>query len=69
MVLDNKDCRFDPHVAFVQTGQTLVIKNSDTVGHNSNVATIKNPPSNNLIPAGGEADGDVHAATRRFRRR
>ena len=55
VVLDNKNCRFDPHVAFVQTGQTLVLKNSDTVGHNSNVATIKNPPSNNLIPAGGEA--------------
>jgi plastocyanin len=55
VVLDNKDCRFQPHVAFVQTGQTLVLKNSDTVGHNSNVATIKNPPSNSLIPAGGES--------------
>jgi plastocyanin len=55
VVLDNKDCRFNPHVAVVQTGQTLVLKNSDTVGHNSNVATIKNPPSNSLIPAGGES--------------
>jgi plastocyanin len=54
VVLDNKNCRFEPHVAFVQTGQTLVLKNSDAVGHNSNVATIKNPPSNSLIPAGGE---------------
>jgi plastocyanin len=54
IVLDNKDCRFEPHVTFVQTGQELVIKNSDTVGHNSNVATVKNPPANNLIPAGGE---------------
>lgn len=53
--LDNKDCRFEPHVVFVQTGQELVIKNSDTVGHNSNVATIKNPASNTLIPAGGQA--------------
>jgi plastocyanin len=53
--LDNKDCRFQPHVQFVQTGQELVIKNSDTVGHNSNVATVKNPPSNNLIPAGGQS--------------
>ncbi len=55
VVLDNKDCRFTPHVVFVQTGQPLVIKNSDTVGHNSNIATIKNPPSNSLIPAGGES--------------
>lgn len=53
--LDNKDCRFEPHVVFVQTGQELVIKNSDTVGHNSNVATVKNPPSNSLIPAGGSS--------------
>ena len=55
VVLDNKDCRFAPHVVSVQTGQALIIKNSDTVGHNSNVATIKNPPSNSLIPAGGES--------------
>jgi len=53
-VLDNTGCRFQPHVVFVQTGQELVVKNSDTVGHNSNIATVKNPPSNNLIPAGGE---------------
>ena len=53
-VLDNKSCRFEPHVLFVQTSQPLVIRNSDSVGHNSNVATVKNPPSNNLIPAGGE---------------
>lgn len=51
--LDNLGCRFDPHVLFVQTGQELVIKNSDSVGHNSNIATVKNSPSNNLIPAGG----------------
>lgn len=55
VVLDNKDCRFEPHVALVQVGQDLVVKNSDTVGHNSNIATLKNSPSNNLIPAGGEA--------------
>ena len=54
-VLDNKDCRFTPHVIFVQTGQPFVLKNSDTVGHNSNVATVKNAPSNSLIPAGGDS--------------
>lgn len=51
--LDNHDCRFEPHVLFVQAGQELMIKNSDSVGHNSNIATVKNSPSNNLIPAGG----------------
>ncbi|HHK42899.1 MAG TPA: methylamine utilization protein, partial [Planctomycetaceae bacterium] len=29
--LDNNHCRFDPHIAFVRTGQELVIKNSDTI--------------------------------------
>ncbi len=55
VTLDNKDCRFEPHVAVVQTGQSFVLKNSDTIGHNSNVATIKNSPSNSLIPAGGDS--------------
>ena len=54
VVLDNHDCRFEPHVTFVQVGQPLVIKNSDPVGHNSNIASLKNP-SNSLVPAGGEA--------------
>jgi plastocyanin len=53
-VLDNLNCRFEPHVLFVQAGQELVIKNSDPVGHNSNIAAVKNAPSNNLIPAGGD---------------
>ena len=62
VVLDNKDCRFEPHVTFVQAGQDLVVKNSDPVGHNSNIATLKNSPSNNLIPAGGEATVTFKAA-------
>lgn len=62
VVLDNKDCRFEPHVTFVQAGQDFVVKNSDPVGHNSNIATLKNSPSNNLIPAGGEATVTFKAA-------
>lgn len=53
-VLDNLHCRFEPHVIFVQVGQELTIKNSDPVGHNSNIATVKNAPTNNLIPASGQ---------------
>jgi len=52
-VLDNANCRFEPHVLFVQVGQEYVIKNSDTAGHNSNIGSIK-APSNDLIPAGGQ---------------
>lgn len=53
--LDNKGLRFEPHVVAVQTGQELVILNSDKCGHNSNVTPLKNDPSNNLIPAGGKS--------------
>ena len=50
--LDNKGCRFEPHILLVQTGQTLLIKNSDTVGHNTNGSLTKNPSFNGTLPAG-----------------
>ncbi|MFV2068899.1 MAG: hypothetical protein ACC645_18185, partial [Pirellulales bacterium] len=50
--LDNLHCRFDPHIALLQTGQKLILKNSDPVGHNTNVFCFKNQPFNLLIPAG-----------------
>jgi len=53
VVLDNKNCRFEPHVAVVLTSQKLLLKNSDPTGHNSNLTPIKNPPINPLLPAGG----------------
>jgi hypothetical protein len=51
--LDNKSCRFEPHVALVRTGQTLVLKNSDPVGHNSKLDFFANTPQNPIIPANG----------------
>src|SRR2546421_709775 len=32
VVLDNKGCRFEPHVLVMRAGQTLIIKNSDPIG-------------------------------------
>lgn len=54
VVLDNNGCRFEPHVAILWTPQTLILKNSDSVGHNTNYTTTVNPGQNILIPAGGE---------------
>jgi plastocyanin len=51
VVLDNKDCRFEPHVLAMRAGQTLVVKNSDPVGHNSNIDAKANPSINALIPS------------------
>jgi plastocyanin len=51
VVLDNKGCEFHPHVTLVRVGQTLAIKNSDPVGHNTNVSLLG---FNQVIPAGAK---------------
>jgi len=54
--LDNKGCRFEPHVIGVVTDQTLMLTNSDPVGHNSKLEPFTNPGINPLIPAGGSVE-------------
>lgn len=54
--LDNTKCRSEPHVVLLQTTQTLVLKNTDAVGHNTNYSTFTNPPQNILIPSGGQVE-------------
>ena len=43
---DNHACRFDPRVVLLWTRQTLVLGNSDPIGHNALIDTQKNPPVN-----------------------
>jgi plastocyanin len=50
--VDNKECRFAPHVSIVWTQQTVELANSDTVGHNMNITSFKNGSLNQLIPGG-----------------
>lgn len=52
MKLDNKQCKFQPRVAFVATNQKLMLSNSDKVAHNTKIDTIANEPVNPLLPAG-----------------
>ena len=54
VVLDNKNCRFEPHVQVVRLSQTLLLKNSDPTGHNSNIAPLLDTPINPMLAAGGE---------------
>ena len=50
VVLDNKGCRFEPHVLMVRTGQTLKVINSDQgIGHNTNAALQQNPGFNETV--------------------
>jgi hypothetical protein len=39
VILDNRFCRFEPHIVLIRLGQTLTIKNSDPdpVGHNTKI--------------------------------
>jgi hypothetical protein len=52
--LDNKNCRFEPHVVIVRTTQTLALKNSDPTGHNTNIASISNDAINPILAAGAD---------------
>jgi plastocyanin len=54
VVLDNKNCRFEPHISVVRTSQTLELKNSDPIGHNSKIDPLTNPGINPILPAGGD---------------
>jgi plastocyanin len=55
-VMDNKDCRFQPHILAMQAGQVLELKNSDPVGHNTEGHPRNNPEFNILIPASGKIE-------------
>jgi plastocyanin len=55
VVLDNVNCRFVPHATFVRTGQKLILKNSDAVGHNCHITTFNNEHNPN-IPANSETE-------------
>ncbi len=53
--LDNKECRFEPHILPMLLSQTLVVKNSDPFSHNSNVTEVGGQGANPLIAPGKEA--------------
>lgn len=45
-VLDQKRCRFDPHVVVVPVGKALEVRNSDGILHNFHTFSKDNPASN-----------------------
>jgi len=62
--LDNSACRFNPHVVLLRTHQSLVVGNSDPIGHNVMIDTQKNPPVNVTIPSGGSIQKAFEAEER-----
>ena len=55
VILDNRHCRFEPRICLVRTSQTLVVTNSDPVGHNTNAGGLFNNPAFNVVVS---ADGN-----------
>jgi hypothetical protein len=51
VVFDQKKCVFLSHVFAAQVGQTILIKNSDPIGHNTNLSTRTAASFNQTIPA------------------
>ncbi|MFN5321554.1 MAG: carboxypeptidase regulatory-like domain-containing protein [Planctomycetota bacterium] len=61
LVLDNVNCRFVPHALVVRAGQAITLKNSDDVGHNCHIVTMKNEENVNL-PQHGSVEIKLKAA-------
>jgi hypothetical protein len=53
-VFDQKGCYFLTHVMGVRTGQPVRIKNSDPIGHNTNISPPADTSINPLLPGGGD---------------
>lgn len=64
ITLDNKNCRYEPHVVCVRTGQSLVIGNPDPVAHNSKIDFFSNSPANPIIPPTKSVSLDVKVEER-----
>jgi plastocyanin len=62
IVLDQTQCRFEPHVTILPAGATVEYMNSDTVSHNVHTFAVKNKSFNNTIPAGASQEQTLDKA-------
>lgn len=53
--LDQKDCRFVPHVIGVRVGQPMRIKNSESEAHNVHATPSRNPAFNIALATAGSS--------------
>lgn len=59
IVLDQKGCRFDPHILCIPAGATVQFLNSDAVSHNVHTYPKKNSEMNKTIPAGSNVEAKL----------
>jgi plastocyanin len=53
VVMDQKGCLYTPQILAIQTGQKLIVKNSDPCVHNVHAKPKVNPESNQVQMPGG----------------
>src|SRR5580693_1342021 len=58
VVLDQKGCLYSPTILAVQTGQKIIVKNSDPCVHNVHTVPKENEMKN-LLQAPGSADLEI----------
>ncbi|MEQ8786405.1 MAG: methylamine utilization protein [Pirellulaceae bacterium] len=56
VLLDNKNCRFEPHICLLRTTQSFIIGNDDPVGHNTKIDCFDNQSINPSVPANSKED-------------
>lgn len=61
VVIDQKNCEFLPYATPVFTGQKVVFKSSDPVGHNLRYSGFKNTPKNVVLPPNGTLEEKLQA--------
>ena len=60
--IDQKQCRFDPHVKVLPVGSTLEFLNSDDVSHNIHTYPKKNETINKIVAAGSKEQQKLEKA-------
>ena len=65
-VLDQVNCRYEPHVLGVRVGQVLKVKSSDPATHNVHTLSAKNPTVNFGMTRAGETRDLRFAAPEQF---
>jgi len=64
VVINQRECHFEPHITVVRVGETVRYMNSDSTNHNVNVKAKKNGSFNNNVAAGGKMDKKLEKAER-----
>lgn len=61
VLIDQKNCEFLPYAAVAFTGQKVIFKSTDPVGHNLRYSGFRNPAKNVVLPPNGQIEEKLQA--------